>query len=75
VTDDKPDLIADPHRSHLANATGIYVRALDGQRWESLDIAQLDRASLIQFIESRGPVTPWARDIILIMLAHDREGL
>lgn len=77
MADEKPDLRADPHREYEENGmtTGIYVRALRNGHWQSVDMADLDRASVIQFVESRGPVTPWARDIILIMLGHDREGL
>jgi hypothetical protein len=71
------DLRADPHREYEENGmtTGIYVRALRNDQWQNVDLADLDRASVIQFVESRGPVTTWARDIILIMLGHDREGL
>ena len=70
-----PDLTADPERSQFADTTAIYCRALKDGHWHSLDIAELDRASLIEFIGSRGPVNNWARDIILILLGHSREGL
>lgn len=49
--------------------TGIFVRAEDGTgRWHSVDMAVLDRPSLIEFIESRGEVSGWARGIILHLL-------
>lgn len=58
--------------------TGIFVRAQDGAgRWHSVDIAVLDKASLIEFIVSRGEVSEWAQGIILCLLgwqAEDAEG-
>jgi hypothetical protein len=75
VRNPAPDLVADPERGNLADATGIFCRALRDGRWTTVDIAELDRASLIEFVTSRGPVSNWARDITLILLGHSREGL
>lgn len=63
----------DPERQCEQNhfATGIYLRAKgqDG-RWGSYDIAELDRASLVEFLRSRGGQNVWAENVVLIMLAH-----
>lgn len=49
--------------------TGIFIRAQDGAgRWHSVDIAVLDRPSLIEFVTSRGEVSEWAQGIILHLL-------
>lgn len=70
------DLKTDPNRASFADATGIYCRAIrENGRWDSVDMAELDRDSLVQFVAARGPVTDWARDIVLILLGHHREGL
>jgi hypothetical protein len=66
----------DPERAVLADATGLYIRAQrPDDRWDSVDIAELDRDSLVEFVLSRGPVNDWARDIIVIILGHSRDGL
>ncbi|QGJ88936.1 hypothetical protein PBI_TEAMOCIL_85 [Microbacterium phage Teamocil] len=66
----------DPERAALADATGVYVRAQrPDDRWDSVDMAELDRESLIEFVKSRGPVTDWARDLVLLLLGHSRDGL
>jgi len=42
---------ADPKRKDLANATGIYVRALRDGKWDSVDIAELDKLSLEEWLK------------------------
>lgn len=68
------DWKTDPKReSTYEDATGIYVRAIgqDG-RWDSFDLAQLDRDSALSFIHSRGEVNVWAEGTILTLLRHER---
>lgn len=71
------DLKTAPDRQGtLHEATGLYVRA-QGQdgRWDTYDMAELDRDSLVEFIRSRGEVSTWAVHITLILLGHDRLGV
>lgn len=75
---ERPDhrTAADREGEQLHGLTGIFDRAIgqDG-RWGTYDIAELDRASLIDFVRGRGEVSTWALHIVLIMLGHDREGV
>lgn len=65
------DLTADPARFGNYGETGIYVRAkgVNGV-WDSFDIVDLDRESLLSFIRSRGENSAWCESIILILLGH-----
>lgn len=64
-------LNVDPNRKDAGEpSTGIFVRALDGDRWDSVDIAQLDRSSLLLWLRSRGGDNPWAEDVVGIILGH-----
>jgi len=60
----------DPARVGLSNATGIYVRALDQDKPESVDIAQLNKESLLRWLRSRGGRNEWAENVVLILLGH-----
>jgi len=65
------DLSVDPARIvKYGNATGIYVRCkgLDGT-YGSYDIAQLDKASLKEWLLSRND-SQWMLDVIGIILDH-----
>lgn len=69
--------IADPpelkvEQGRLDQATGIFVRATLEGRWGSYDIAELDRASLLTWLRSRGGANPWAENVVLAMLGHDQ---
>ncbi len=65
------DLKVDPSRVGIGQ-TGIYVRALNAEgRWDSVDIAELDKASLLDFLKSRGGDNPWAESTVLILLGHE----
>lgn len=61
---------------HEANAdrdvmTGIVVRAeTPGGRVINADIADLDKASLLEWLRSRGGDNPWAEDCVGILLGH-----
>lgn len=75
MTDLTVDLIRfqDPK---YAEATGIFIRATTPSgKWVSVDIAELERDSLIQFVRQRGPASPWAVSIVLILLGHDSADL
>jgi hypothetical protein len=50
------------------HVTGCYVRAKTAKGWESIDIWCLTRASLLAWVESRGPVGPFAKSVILILV-------
>lgn len=51
--------------------TGIFVRAKNSEgRWDSVDIAELDKESLLVWLKSRGGDNPWAESTVLILLGH-----
>jgi hypothetical protein len=64
------ELTIDPKREYLAEATGIYVRAKVDNKWKSVDIAQLDKESLLRWLRSRDGDNPWAEDVVGILLGH-----
>lgn len=65
------ELQIDENRLQHDGVTGIYIRAQgpDG-KWDSYDIAQLDRDSLAEFARSRGEVSDWGMSIIWHLLGH-----
>ena len=65
------ELQIDENRLQHDGVTGIYIRAQgpDG-KWDSYDIAQLDRDSLAEFARSRGEVSDWGMSIIWNLLGH-----
>ncbi len=66
-------LTVDPERVDLAE-TGIFVRAMYLGTWGSHDIAHLDRASLLQWLRSRGEKNEWAEGVLLHLLGHEGVG-
>jgi len=51
--------------------TGIYIRASDPSgKWDSVDIAQLDKQSLHAFLRSRGGENLRAENIVGILLGY-----
>ena len=65
------DLTVDPDRTHLPE-TGIYVRALNPEgRWDSVDIAYLNRDSLIEWLHSRDS-TDFPINVVLALLGHEQ---
>ena len=68
------ELIVDPIRSEQNEAydgkTGILVRAKYYDNWIAADIADLDKASLLVWLKSRGGNNPWAEDTVGILLGH-----
>ena len=52
--------------------TGIFIRAQhpETKRWLSVDIACLDKPSLLAWLKSRGGDNPWAEDVCGILLGH-----
>ena len=64
------ELYLDPSRVELPE-TGIYVRAKNlYDKWDSIDIAHLTRASLLDWLRSRGGENQWAENTVLLLLAH-----
>ena len=63
-------LKADPARMHLDDKTGIMVRALVDGLPESVDIARLDRQSLLDWLRSRGGDNDFAEHVVLLLLGH-----
>jgi hypothetical protein len=55
-----------------SSGTGIYVRVKneDGG-WGNADIAELDKASLLGFLRSRGGCNEWAEGVVFAMLGHE----
>ena len=58
---------ADPNRSVHADGTGIYLRAKRGDKWDSVDIAELDADSLRRWL-MRDQTT--AVNVVGILLGH-----
>lgn len=55
--------------------TRIYVRAQNKEgRWGAYDIAELDKASLNEWLRSRGGDNPWAEEVVAVLLGHMKEG-
>lgn len=52
-------------------ATGIYIRAqgADG-RYDAFDIVELDKASLLTWLRSRGGDNIWAENVIGLIMGH-----
>jgi hypothetical protein len=64
------DLFVDPSRLHLPE-TGIYVRAQTlPDKWDSVDIAHLSAASLLDWLRSHGGDNHWAECTVLLLLGH-----
>lgn len=62
------DLQADPDRANY-RMTGIYVRAVNtAGKWDSVDIAHLDRESLDAWLRSRG--IDWPVWVAMFLLGH-----
>lgn len=67
-------LLVDPERAMVyERATGILVRARLDDRFGNWDIAQLDRASLLAWLQSRGGENAWAENTVLVLLGHEQE--
>jgi len=66
-------LKTDPERMHLDDRTGIFVRAIVDGRPASVDIACLDKASLHDWLRSRGGQNEWAENVVLQLLGHNGE--
>lgn len=68
-------LCTDPARESpgLREYTGIYVRALKVSTGgpASVDICELDRASLQTWLTSRGGSNEWAESVVLVLLGHE----
>jgi len=68
------ELLIDPERMARSRfwVTGIMVRAkgLDG-KYLSVDISDLDRASLLVWLRSRGGSNLWAENTVLLLLGHE----
>lgn len=64
------ELKMDPQRAGIMD-TGIFVRAKgDDGKWHNADIAELDKDSLLVWLQSRGGSNRWAEDVIGILLGH-----
>jgi hypothetical protein len=67
------ELYVDPNKMHrhaFCHQTGIYVRAKRGDRYFNVDIAELDKASLLAWLRSRGGDNAWAENTVGIILGH-----
>jgi hypothetical protein len=62
------ELVVDPDRPVIG--TGIYVRAKEGDRFVNADIAQLDKASMLEWLRSRGGANEWAENVVGILLGY-----
>lgn len=61
----------DPERETLEEA-GIPIRAIRTSigAWDAVDIAHLDRSSLVLWLRSRGGSNLWAENTVLVLLGH-----
>ena len=68
------DLQIDPQRAEMADnfpKTGIFVRAKDQTgKHQSVDIALLNKASLLALLRSRGGQNEWAENTVGLLLGH-----
>lgn len=64
------ELNCDPVRTDCYPETRIYVRAKRSDKWESVDIGELDRESLMIWLRSRGGDNPWAESTVALLLGH-----
>jgi hypothetical protein len=53
--------------------TGIFVRAMKEGKLSSVDLYELDYASLMAWLRSRGGDNPWAENTVAILLGHDPQ--
>lgn len=65
-------LQADPKRSYYHRRTGIFVRAEINCKYDSFDIAELDKPSLARWLRTRGGNNEWAENVVALMLGHGR---
>lgn len=67
------NLTVDETRTHLADATGIYVRALmpDGAV-DNADIAELDVESLDTWLRSRDSIE-WPISVVKLIMGHRQK--
>lgn len=66
-------LQVDPERWHNYADTGIYVRAqLPDGTWDSVDIIELTKDSLTQWLRSRGGENVWAENVVYLLLGHEQ---
>jgi hypothetical protein len=68
------DLHIDPQRAEMTDnfpRTGIFVRAKDQSgKHQSVDIALLNKASLLALLRSRGGQNEWAENTVGLLLGH-----
>jgi hypothetical protein len=68
------DLHIDPQRADMAEnfpRTGTFVRAKDQSgKHQSVDIALLNKASLLALLRSRGGRNEWAENMVGLLLGH-----
>jgi hypothetical protein len=65
------ELRTDPKRiGRYQDKTGIVVRAKGPQGFEPFDIAELSRASLLEWLRSRGEKNEWAESVVMYLLDH-----
>jgi hypothetical protein len=68
------DLHIDPERAVMAEnipRTGIFIRAKDQSgKHQSVDIALLNKASLLALLRSRGERYEWAENMVGLLLGH-----
>ena len=62
-------LTIEPGRAR-GRETGIYVRAKHNGKWFNADIAELDKASLLAWLRSRGGENKWAESVVGTLLGH-----
>lgn len=64
------ELRIDPRRRGFSCRAGMPVRALDGERVVTVDIAELDKESLLTWLRSRGGANRWAENVVGILLGQ-----
>jgi hypothetical protein len=64
------ELKVDPKRYRKFGETGIFIRATLEGKWKSVDIADLDKESLLAWLKSRDGNNKYAEDVVGILLGH-----
>jgi len=62
-------LVIDEQRLDMGS-TEIYIRVKHDGSWGTFDIYELEKESLLLWLQSRGGNNPWAEDTVGILLGH-----
>ena len=69
------DLTVDPKRLAAGSdeMTNIFVRAKNGDKWDSYNLGSLDKESVLRWIDSNKDSAEFSRRLILTLLQHQDQ--